>query len=300
MIALMVAAALAAEAPVTITGRAIPDTTSIGSSVRYEVEVRAPENVEVLFAQPTERIGPFEIVDFGEAPSRVDDGAVVTTRWFRLVGFEVGHHLIESPQVVYRVPGEALAAAQPVETRISIDSLVDADEGGTGDVHDIAAPELIPIDWRRPAVLAGAVLAVGALGFALWRWSRRAEYVVKVPAPPPHDTARRALRALEARDLVRGGRLKEYYAELSDIVRHYLEARFGVRAPEMTTEEFLLETARSGALSAPHRALLTDFLRDSDLVKFARHWPSSEDVSRALVAARRVIDETAVAEPEAA
>ena len=287
--------------PVSVVGRAVPDTATIGSPVRYEAEVRARSGVEVFLSQPSERLGVFEIVDFGDAPPRDEGDTMVTTRWFSLVGYQVGHHLVESPPASYRAAGEPLAAAPPAETRISLRSLVDADEGGGADVRDIAPPEPIPLDWRRPLLLAAAVLALLALGLTGW-WivRRRTRGVTAPPVPPASETARQALQALEARALVQSGEIKEYYAELSGIVRRYLEARFGVRAPEMTTEEFLLATARGGTLSSRHRALLTDFLRESDLVKFARHRPSLEDARRALEAARRFVDETADVETVAA
>src|SRR5207247_5345081 len=101
-----------------------------------------------------------------------------------------------------------------------------------------------------------------------------------------------ALERLRRRGLVEAGAMKDYYSELSAIVRTYLEQRFEIRAPEMTTEEFLLASARGGRLVGPHRALLGEFLKDSDLVKFARHLPTVADGERAWAAARRFVDET--------
>jgi len=101
-----------------------------------------------------------------------------------------------------------------------------------------------------------------------------------------------ALDALRARKLVEHGAFKDFYSTLSDIVRRYLEDRFHVRAPEMTTEEFLLTTSRDGRLAAPHRRLLGEFLTESDMVKFARHVPTIADSARAFEAARRFVDDT--------
>ena len=66
----------------------------------------------------------------------------------------------------------------------------------------------------------------------------------------------------------------------------------------MTTEEFLLTTARGGSLQPAHRALLGEFLTESDLVKFARHVPTLADSERAYAAARRFVDETAAPSTE--
>jgi ATP phosphoribosyltransferase regulatory subunit HisZ len=64
----------------------------------------------------------------------------------------------------------------------------------------------------------------------------------------------------------------------------------------MTTEEFLEATARSAVLQPGQRALLGDFLAESDLVKFARHVPTLADSDRMLGAAERFVDETAIRE----
>jgi hypothetical protein len=117
--------------------------------------------------------------------------------------------------------------------------------------------------------------------------------MVAPPSPPAHVIALTALDALRARHLPEDGAFKEYYSALTDIVRGYLEGRYRVRAPEMTTEEFLVASSRDGRLSVAHRRLLGEFLSESDLVKFARHLPSLGDSDRAYGAARRFVDETA-------
>jgi hypothetical protein len=131
-----------------------------------------------------------------------------------------------------------------------------------------------------------------------WRWlrARRRRATIAAPPRPAHEIAAEALRTLRARHLPEHGEWKEFYTALSGIVRRYLEDRFHVRAPEMTTEEFLAETARGGALERTHRGLLAEFLADSDLVKFARHVPTLGDSERAFSAAERFVDETAARE----
>ena len=84
---------------------------------------------------------------------------------------------------------------------------------------------------------------------------------------------------------------------LSGIVRTYIEARFGLKAPDMTTEEFLQVTSNAQALSSSHRRLLQEFLERSDLVKFARYEPSRHEADEAFEAAHRFIQDT-VPSPE--
>jgi hypothetical protein len=292
ILAVALLVATRAGASVQVRAHAEPDTTTLGSPVRYVVEVVVDPGVEVLMAQPAERLGKFEIVDFGEEPPRTEAGKQVIGRWFTLQGFEVGHHLVPSPPVSFRAPGEALTEVTPIETRISIESLVDRTTGAS-DVRDIKPPLPVPRDWR-PWIVAGASLAVlAALAALVVWWRRRRRTIPSLPPVPADVRARRALAELAARGLLERGAFKDYYAALSAIVRGYLEERFGLRAPEMTTEEFLLATTRNADLTRPQRASLGEFLRESDLVKFARHVPALADAERAFGAAGRFVDETA-------
>jgi hypothetical protein len=296
LIAVAVGGPVAADeqaAPVTVHARVDPDRPTIGQRFRYTMEVAASPGVEVVVTQPADHLGDFEIVDFGVDPAVQRDGRTVVSRWWRLVGWTPGDHVIESPPVRARAPGEELHDVAGDTQHVVVTSVLgDADE--TADIRDIAAPEPVPRDLR-PWYVAGGVLAA-LLALALgWRWLRRRRRTADAALPPrpPHEIAADALRALRARRLPETGEFKEFYSTLSDIVRRYLEDRFQVRAPEMTTEEFLAATARGAALERAHRALLGSFLAESDLVKFARFVPTLDDSERALVAAERFVSDTA-------
>jgi len=293
-----VAPAAAGDAPVAVYARVEPDTVTIGQRFRYTLEVTSAPDVELMLSQPTEMLGDFTIVDFGDLPPARKDGTAVVTRWFTLVGYAAGEHWLTSPPVRYRLPGEGMADAPEAGVRVSVESVLAKAPDAT-DIRDVKPIEPVPVDWRPAMILGGALLGILALGAALYRLLNRPRRGLIAPPPrPAHEVARNALERLRRRRLVETGAFKEYYSALTDIVRAYLEHRFQVRAPEMTTEEFLLASARGGRLAATHRALLGEFLRESDLVKFARHHPAITDAERAWTAARRFVDETAPAAPE--
>ena len=75
-------------------------------------------------------------------------------------------------------------------------------------------------------------------------------------------------------------------------MRDYLERRYDIRAPELTTEEFLLVASRAAALSDEHRALLSAFLERCDRVKFAGYRPDAEESLASLKAARAFVEDT--------
>lgn len=279
--------------PVTVHGSVEKGDVTIGQRFRYTVEVAAPTGIEIMLAQPTERLGDFDIVDFGDAKPVERDGKTVVTRWFQLVGWSTGHFLIPSPPVRYRLPGEELTEAPAAETVVEIASLLARDPKAT-DIRDVKPPEEPPVEWRPYYLIAGAIAALALIALVVLRVLRRPGRVPAGPPPrPAHEIAHEELQRLRARGLPEQGAFKEYYSTLTGIVRTYLEQRFRVRAPEMTTEEFLMVTARGGAaLQKSHRALLGDFLGESDLVKFARHHPTLADAERAYGAAARFVDET--------
>jgi hypothetical protein len=298
LVALAAAPAWAGDVPVVVRAHVDPDTVGIGRRFRYVIEVESGPEAEVFVTQPSERIGDFDIVDFGIAPAVQRDGKTVLSRWYALVGYTPGHHLVKSPPVQFRQPGGELEEAPGVETRVSIESALEK-AGNPSDIRDIKGPEQVPVD-PRPYYLLGAGVLVLVAAVVLYRLLRRPpRRAAAAPPRPPHELAAEALEQLRQRGLVREGAFKEYYSALTAIVRTYIERRFEIRAPEMTTEEFLLASARRGRLVGPHRALLTEFLTESDLVKFARHLPTIADSERAWTAARRFVDETAAtAAPE--
>ena len=79
---------------------------------------------------------------------------------------------------------------------------------------------------------------------------------------------------------------------VSDILRHYIEDRFELRAPERTTEEFLFEIRDTGVLSQDHTKSLAEFLTHCDLVKFAKHSPTNEQIQHTFDLAKNFIEQT--------
>lgn len=127
------------------------------------------------------------------------------------------------------------------------------------------------------------------------RWLRdRRRFAKAVPPVPRHpwDIALEQLNDLKKQNLPGQGNVKEYFIRLTDIVRHYIEGRFTISAPDMTTEEFLNTLKSSTVLNASQKDSLGEFLSHSDLVKFARGGASAQEMENAFAMAQRIVDET--------
>ncbi len=85
---------------------------------------------------------------------------------------------------------------------------------------------------------------------------------------------------------------RPYAIESSAIIRRYIETRFELSAPRRSTEEFLAEAEHSPKLAPPHQALLGEFLRVCDLLKFARTFANRTELHQLHEAAVRFVQET--------
>ena len=136
-------------------------------------------------------------------------------------------------------------------------------------------------------------MVILCIGLIIWNKAHKPVTVVSPEEEEkPWERALRELDALQEKQLIENGYLKEYYSLLSGIIRTYLEKRFLISAPEMTTEEFLQFAQRSSELTSDQRLKLHEFLQSCDLVKFARFKPGVDETHKAHENACAFIQET--------
>ena len=168
------------------------------------------------------------------------------------------------------------------------------------DIRDIKPPvyfkanHLFLIILLTVLILAILVLLIKFLLEKIKKSKEDSLHVLK----SPHQVAYEALQALKDKNLPAQGRIKDYYFELSVIARRYIENRFSIRAPEMTTEEFLFALRNSGILTGEHKNLVKEFLNLCDIVKFAKYGPTQREIEESFNAAKRLVDETKMVEEE--
>jgi len=188
-------------------------------------------------------------------------------------------------------PGSAPAPAFPLGAVPAPNAASPPDP--SEDIRDIRGPKYLPPPWLIPALIAG-VLALALAGYGVWRWRKRRQ------RPRVLSSFEAALQRLEdLRPLMQPARAREFSIGVSDIVRGYIEQRFDATAAHRTTEEFLhdlLETTNPAL--ARHRPVLSEFLHQCDLVKFAGVSLSLQNMEALRESARAFVLETAKPEPE--
>ncbi len=142
--------------------------------------------------------------------------------------------------------------------------------------------------------LAGGWCGLLAIAVLAWWWRRRsvAPVVAAAVAVPAHVKALRELARLRALPRATAVEIDAFYVATSQVLRVYLEERFGLRAPERTTEEFLLEVEAGGPLSVAQCLELRRFLSQCDLVKFAAQQPAATVHLQTLAIAELLIEAT--------
>jgi hypothetical protein len=145
-------------------------------------------------------------------------------------------------------------------------------------IKPIKPPLKAPVTLAEILTWVGLALVVAAIAFGVYYFllkKKKKEPLIKLrlkPSIPPDEAALEALEALKLKKLWQSGKVKEYYSEMTDIVREYIELRFLIRALEMTTDEIRMAMHQSG-IDGGAKVKLLQTLTLADLVKFAKEQP---------------------------
>ncbi len=286
--------------PVTATIRLQPAKPIIGDSVTLSLEVIAQEGVELLMPEFGQALDRFSIMDFVPRESIDQDGRTVATQRYTLQPPMSGQQIIPPLMIEFvdRRPGNRPApegedAYELLSERLTfeVESLVP--KGAAAELKPPLrelGPRAVATKPVWPWLLGLALLLIAASPF-IWRaWQN---WQIRSRRRSAYDIAHGRLMALMAQPNEHDAQsVSAFFVELSDIVRHYLEDRFQLHAPELTTEEFLDVAAASPDLSEDHKRFLRDFLSIADQVKFARHVPDPKAIDQALQAAENFVEQT--------
>jgi hypothetical protein len=281
--------------PLTVHVRADKATMTIAETVLLELEATLEPGYEVQMPKVDKVLENFGIVDWDGLGDKLDEkGNVVSTYQYRLEPFLSGTYSIpaftfEFYDVNSPEDNKYELTTEPFDVEVTSLLGEQRAELNIEDIENVVEIPKEPSFWWAWAL--GAVVLTAGVGIWLWLRRKRVKELVRI-FKPAHELAYERLRALVKEDLVGAGRIKEFYERISDILRHYIEHRFSLRAPERTTEEFLFELANTDVLSESDKESLGEFLQHCDLVKFARHEPKTEQIQETFDLVKDFIEKT--------
>ena len=286
-----------------VTAHIEPDSILIGDRFDLVIDVEKDLVQVVEFPEFENRDGRIEFVESLPVDTLERDGRHLKLRKrYRLAAFDEGRYNLGTASVLYADKNilDTLSTRDSLYLEVTTFQI----DSTSQSIYDLKGQRTLPFRLAeiRTYLLWGvaALLLLAAALYALVRWlrsrgKRLGDLFKPAPPLPPHVAAIRALEALHNQKLWQNNRHKQYYSGLTDILRTYIAARWGIGAMEMTSDE-IIAAMRPVELPDKARMDLTAILRDGDLVKFAKATPPAEENEADYLKAYYFVEETKLVE----
>jgi LPXTG-motif cell wall-anchored protein len=264
------------------------DTTNIRIGEQFEYKITVKDTANVIIPKLEKLVG-VEIVE----DKKIDTIKNQLIKKYILTSFDSGSYYIPQQQIFIR---QRLHLTDSLLINVATVA-VDTTKQKMFPIKAIQS-EPYQFDDFKPYlwyVLIGLAL-IGLILYFIFRKKKEVKEEVVIPALPPYEEAIQKLHELDEKLLWQNNRIKEYYSELTEIVRGYIERELKVPALESTTDE-LIETMNdfndAEAISTTKETIkkLKGLLQEADLVKFAKSKPMSEQIELNRKEAEEVVTE---------
>ena len=224
------------------------------------------------------------------------DSVKVSSRKDTVARYNIRAYLTLAPEI----PGEfelfELNCLVGKDTLVFIHQMMDVKEPSidmeTFEPNDIKPQEKFPITFEEAAPWAFMGLFIIAIVFLMVVIYSTIERKTKAkPAEPAHITALRKLDRYRGEKYWKPEHQKAFYSGVTDALREYIVARYGVGAMEMTTAEIFHDLKGSDIPPELYQEM-KDLFERADFVKFAKYTASNEDNATVLPAAVRFVTAT--------
>lgn len=264
------------------------------TKVKLEVSLDAGQKLQMPFIEDT-IVNGVEVLDIAKPDTQyLNNGKrMLVKQEYTVTSFDSA--------LYYLPPFEVLVDNQPYHSKalalkvysVPVDTLNPDQFYGPKSIREV------PIKWEDISTafwLALLMIAMGGLGYYLYLRLKDNKPIIKKiriePKLPAHMQALQDIERIKSDKSMRMNNLKEYYTELTDVLRTYMSDRFGFNAMEMTSGEIidkLLEIKDKESIRE-----LKDLFQTADLVKFAKHAPLMNENDMNLVNAVDFINQTKI------
>lgn len=285
----------------TVSSQLDSASIQIGEQARLRLSVAQPTNLQVSIPILSDTITKgIEIVEMVKADTiSLSDSRIQVNYDYLITSFDSGFYFI--PAYTYAAAGDTLSTA-PLGLSVTTVSV----NPETDDIKTIKPIMDAPFYWSELFTWVGyvllAFLVVGIIVLVLLKYvlKKKVPFIDQTPQPviPPHIVALEKLEEIKVQKIWQSGDIKVFYTQVTDVLRVYLEGRFGINAMELTSDEIMALVKKEPGLNEV-RAALKDLLTLADLVKFAKMVPIENQNERSLLIAFDVVDKTKpVEEPQ--
>ena len=279
-------------APVEVKAQVDKATATTGDLICYTLSAHSEPQIAVEIPEMGSQIAGLRIVDVGEEGPIERDGRKITEKWYQLKADLVGSYIIPGAVFSYKDENGEKKELKTAQIFIEVKSVIE-DRESAKDIRDIKSLAAIKRDYTLIIGLSvtGLLLLALIIG-GIYFYRTKYQKTKVLPLRPAHELALEELDRLQKEGLITRGVYKEHYFKLSEVFRRYLERRFHFQAVEKTTEEILPEILNLKGFDERVKSGAKEFLSHTDLVKFAKYIPVTEEVNREYREAVNFIKET--------
>ena len=267
--------------------------TTIGSPISYLITVKLPQDKIVKFPE-WELEDPLEI-----RSSEFSTSGLENIGRYEIVFWDTGKVVIPGVAITILNMDSSFAYDMTADTMfMEVVSITEQDPsfkqsgGGIMPIKD-PVPVRIPLPWQTiilSILLLGILIAIGLI------WKKRLKADVSYEERPeylkePDIIALEKLDNLDQSGLLEKGEIKEFYAQLSLILREYTENSLYIRTLEMTTEE-IRENRPAFPYTDDQIASYFKILSGADMAKYAKHIAALDQCSQDMVLSKNIVKET--------
>lgn len=251
----------------------------VGDQLRLFIEAKTDKDEKLVWATIPDTFNSLEVVEKGKIDTTTENGKAIYKQRLLITGWDSGMFVIPSftftsvpnggnPYTIISDSFTIMVQTVPVDTTKPFKPIVDIME--------------VKTTWRDYIwYILGGLLALGLIAFVIYYFLKNKGVKAPPPAPAkhvetPNEKALRLLLELEQKQLWQRDQVKQYYTELTDILRSYIEERFNTPAMELTTDELLLVAKRHRDM-LKHYDALAIILQTADMAKFAKAQPLPQE-----------------------
>jgi hypothetical protein len=262
----------------------------IGDLITYEVTILHDSTITLVPPPLGANLGAFDVKDYDpDKEKKLDGGKLQNITTFVLSTFTTGDYVIPPVPIIFKMPDKSakvmLAEAVPIKVRSLLENA-----GDSADIRPAKAPYEFKRNYMPYYLAGGALLMLLAALFIWWRMRKRKTGAEMLDLRPPWEIAYERLALLQTGPLLFDERYKEFYIELTEILRGFLGRVYKINVLDMTTEEFL-ENYRGMELPDGLYAQTSDLLQHADLVKFAKYIPERARADTDFEAAHAIVNQ---------
>lgn len=251
----------------------------IGDQLRYFITATIDSTkAQLRWCAFPDTFNTLELVEKGKIDTTRNGVNIVYKQRLLITGFDSGAYLIPRFVFVAQNKNGIVDTMFTDSFRLMVNTVAVDTTKPFKAIKDIVAVQTSWLD-NLPAII-GLLVGLALIIWVVLYFIKNKKLAQQQSAPEQvetyHERTLRLLQELDNKQLWQQEKTKDYYTELSEIIRHYIELRFKTPAMELTTDE-LLRKAKKHREMTSFRSSLKPLLEAADLAKFAKANPLPEE-----------------------